>query len=47
MKDRKIHYVYMLLDPCDPGLYIYTYNKTELKIEYKPFYVGMGRGTQA
>ena len=36
---NNIFYVYILLDPRKPGLYVYS----DLVFEYEPFYVGKGR----
>ena len=38
-----VFYVYVYLDPCKPGKYVYG----EYEFDYEPFYVGKGNGKRA
>lgn len=44
--DKKLFYVYVLLDPTKPGVFEYGFGCNTLRFNYAPFYIGKGCGNR-
>jgi len=44
--DKKLFYVYVLLDPTIPGVFEYGFGCNTLRFNYAPFYIGKGCGNR-